>query len=148
MSAQDDERMSLVIEIQARCRADSLDAALIDGAGHAGSPALELRAKRLTSSAFRAALATRLEKTVSLSYARRFESRALSSAVVYPPVAIAQLAGPAVRGLARRLRAMDEVRPRGVALALRLVMDGASPLYLGPSIDEVLAAIGEIDAAL
>jgi hypothetical protein len=72
----------------------------------------------------------------------------VSSAVVWPPAAIAQLAGPAVRGLARRLRTLQAARPRGVALALRLVTDGASPLYLGPSIDDVAATIREIEAAL
>jgi hypothetical protein len=140
--------MSLVVEIRARCHADRLDAALIGGAGHAESRELQLRAQRLTSPASRAALATRLEKAVSLSYASRFESRVMSSAVVYPPVAIAQLARPAVLRLAARLRAVEDARPRGVALALRLVQDGTSPLYLGPSIDDVLAAIGEIEAAL
>jgi hypothetical protein len=148
MSAEDDESMSLVIDIRARCSADRLDAALIDGAEPAGSRELTLRAQRLTSPAFRAALATRLEKAVGLSFASRFDSRAVSSAVVWPPAAIAQLAGPAVRGLARRLRTVQATRPRGVALALRLVTDGASPLYLGPSIDDVAAAIREIEAAL
>jgi hypothetical protein len=140
--------MSLVVEIRARCRADSLDAALIDGGGRTGSRELQLRAQRLTSSAFRATLATRLEQAVSPSYGGRFDSRAMSPAVVDPPVAIAQLAGPAVRRLVGRLRATEAVRPRGVALALRLVTDGASPLYLGPSVDDVLAAIREIEAAL
>jgi hypothetical protein len=147
MSTDDDESMSLLVEIRVRCQADSLDAALIDGASLAMSRELELRAQRLTSPTVRATLAARLEQAVSLPYARRFESQVLSSAVVYPPAPVRRLAGPAVRRLAARLRAVHDARPRGVALALRLVKDGASPLYLGPA-DDVVAAVREIEAAL
>jgi hypothetical protein len=140
--------MSLVVEIRLRCHADRLDAALIDGVGSASSRELALRARRLTSPAFRAALAARLENAVCSPAASRYASRVLSTAVVYPPPAVVQLAGPAVRRLATMLRAADDARPRGVALALRLVKDGASSLYLGPSIDDVLAAVREIEAAL
>jgi hypothetical protein len=140
--------MSLVTRVRVRCHADRLDAALIDGAGRSSSPELALRAQRLTSSAFRAMLATRLENAVGFPYASRYTSRLLSTTVVDAPAAITQLAGPAVRRLAATLRAADDAQPRGVALALRLVEDGASSLYVGPSIDDVLAALEAIEAAL
>ena len=72
----------------------------------------------------------------------------LSSAVVDPAPAIAWFAGPAVRRLAKRLRVAVHPDPRGVALALRLVEDGGSPLYVGPTVNDVRAAVAQIEHAL
>ena len=140
--------MSLVIQIGVRCRTDALGAQLIEHAAPTSSPELALRAQRLTSIEFRDTLAGRLQSAVGLQSPSRAISRALTSAVVMPPGPLAQLAAPAARRLASHLREIDDPEPRGVALALRLVRDGASPLNVGPSIDDVLNAIAEIKGAL
>lgn len=139
--------MSLLTAIRARWCAHGLDDAIIDGARRNRSPELALRAQRLTNAAFRADLATSLEAAVALRHTGRSLSRGFTTAAIRPPAELALLAGPVVRGLAGRLRAPDDPDPRGVALAVRLVTDGASPLYVG-TIDELFAAIGEIEEAL
>jgi hypothetical protein len=140
--------MSLMVELRTRCHPDRLDAALIGGAEPWSSAELAARSARLTSTAFRDLIATRLENCVRLRYARRPASRTMSTAVVDPAPAIALFAGSAVRRLARRLRAAARPDPRGVALALRLVKDGASPLYVGPTVDDVRAAVAAVERAL
>jgi hypothetical protein len=140
--------MSVITAIRATYHAADLDAELAAGAAPDSSPELDTRAQRLTNRASRATLATRLEKAVELPEASRYGSVLLRSAVVDPPPAVAEFAGPAVRRLAHELRAAEHPDPRGVALARRLLTDGSSPLYRGPTADEVLGAVQEIEAAL
>ena len=139
--------MSLLTAIRARWYANRLDDAIIAGARRDSSPELALRAQRLTSAAFRADLATSLEAAVARPDAGRSLRRGFITAAICPPAEVALLAGPVVRGLAGRLRAPGDPDPRGVALAVRLLTEGASPLYVG-TIDELFAAIGEIMEAL
>jgi hypothetical protein len=140
--------MSLVTELRSRRHADRLDAAIVAGAEPWSSPELAARCERLTSRAYRDMLATRLENAVRLPRGRLHVSRATSSAVIDPAPMIALFAGDAVRRLARRLRVAARPDPRGVALALALVKDGASPLYLGPTVGDVRDAVARIEHAL
>jgi hypothetical protein len=140
--------MSLAAELRVRRHAGRLDAAIVAGAEPWSSPELAVRCERLTSRGFRDMLATRLENAVRLPRRRRHVSRAMSSSVVDPAPAIALFAGPAVRRLARRLRVAAQPDPRGVALALALVTDGASPLYLGPTPEDVREAVARVEHAL
>ena len=139
--------MSLLTAIRACWYAQRLDDAIIAGARRNGSPGLASRVQRPTGAAFRADLARSSEAAGAPPYAGRSLSRGVTTAAIRPPAEVALLAGPVVRGSAGRLRAPDDPDPRGVAPAIRLVTEGASPPYVG-TIDEPFAAIGEIEAAL
>ena len=133
--------MSFVSAVRTQLHAHRLDAALAAGADPASDPELARRARRLTSSRFRARLAAGLEHAVS------DEGFALSAAVRSPAV-IARAVAPAVTVLAGELRRAGDVRPEGVAQALLLLTDGTSALYCGETTDEAVHAVERVQAAL
>jgi hypothetical protein len=135
--------MSIVTAIRGRLAGISLDAALAAGADPNCSPALRERARWLTSPRCRARVAARLAKVADESH-----WSAIGWSSVVPPAQAALAAAPALLRLAREVIETDDANPRGVALALELVSDGASPLYRGPTIDEVLDAIEAAEDAL
>lgn len=140
--------MSIVSVIRARVHAGELDAALIAGVPPDSSPELEARGRRLTSRGFRAVLANGLENAVRFPDASRYARRAATSAAVAPPAGLALLAGPSVRRLAADVRAATDPDPRAIALVVQFLTDPASPLFRGPSLDEMLEAIALIEEAL
>ena len=140
--------MSLVTALRARCHANTLDAALAAGARPEDSAELAARARHLTSLSFRSSLATRLENAVRYPHAARREGGISFSAAVNVPAALAEHAAPTVLALARDLRATPGPRPAGVALTLRLMTDGSSPLYCGPTVEDLVRSVEEAREAL
>jgi len=101
-----------------------LDRALIDGADPQSSPRLAARAATLTSVRRRASLADGIERWV-----RALEQPSSRHRVMPARDATADSAA-GLRELVARLRAADPPPARAVALAQRLVSDGAaSPAY-------------------
>jgi len=121
-----------------------LDSMLANGADPASSPELARRAQRLTRHAYRCALADSLDGAVSIAEGRELR---LSAA---PPLAARDIraARAALLELSRALRSQRRVAPAGVALAQRLLTDGASPLYLEAGHDALWHAARRASGAL
>ena len=98
--------------LAARLRARKLDWELANGADSERSPALALRARRLTSLSRRRLIADALWRLLRSGR-------------------VASEGREEVEGLAQTLAEAGPVDPRGAALAWLLVTDGTSPLYGG-----------------
>lgn len=117
----------LMLRVRTLSRRIHLDAELAAGADPARDPALELRARQLTGTATRAAIATTIHH--------------LLDAADDPPTALTRGARPPLQleallaarddmlAIADRLTAPGPVSPRTAALAAQLVWDAASPVY-------------------
>lgn len=103
-----------------------LDTLLAQGADPAASAELALRARQLTDAAHRRALADSIEDAIGIADG---SSRRLGTA---PPLANHEVraARASLLRLAGDLRDCDRSRAQGVALAQRLLTDGAGPLYV------------------
>ena len=99
---------------------------LIEGADPVASEELTLRAYQLSRLSHRRALAASVDDVVDSAAKRRRRSPAA------PPLAREGIAAgrPALAELSRALREEPVVAARGVALARRLLTDGAGPLYV------------------
>jgi hypothetical protein len=109
-----------------RARAGSLDRRLLAGADPARSKLLAARAGRLTSPALRDAVAQALERHASGTTpdgGSRFRARPDRAAVL--------VGAEGMSALAQRLRSEEALYAPGVARLLRLVTDGAGPLFAG-----------------
>jgi hypothetical protein len=115
---------------------EELDRRLAEGADPSTEPLLEARAERLVAPASRATLAAGLERVVVTAHE---PAARLSSAV---PVRRGPVAGARheLMGLAGELRHMPDPRPRGVAMAERLLTEPCSVLFTASSSDEVARA--------
>ncbi len=118
---------SLRIRLDARIRRAALDAQLVEGRNPCTSPELELRAAQLTAQSARRRLSAAFRDAVrDAEWPKR--RRGLS-----PRVPVNRRAVLACRAqleeLADRLVAVEHPRPRGVAIAHWLLVDGAGPLY-------------------
>ena len=127
---------ALGVRLRAGWARDELDRRLADGADPSDDPVLQARAQRLIVPAHRARLAAGLERVVA---AADDPATTLSSAA---PVRREPVRGARheLMGLAGELRHMPEPRPRGVAMAERLLIDPSSPRYTASSSDEVTRA--------
>jgi hypothetical protein len=116
------------VALLARLRAGALDRALIAGADPARSRPLAARARLLTSSRNRAALAAALEHLPGLAPARpsRFRLRPSAQAVAANEERL--------RELGALLRADTPVYARGVADVGQLLSDGVGPLFRGDAL--------------
>jgi hypothetical protein len=116
------------VGLLARLRPGALDRALIAGADPARSRPLAARARLLTSSRNRAALAAALERLPGLAAARpsRFRLRPSEQAVA----ANEEL----LRELGVLLRADAPVYAGGVADVAQLISDGVGPLFRGDAL--------------
>ena len=134
----------LRLRLRVMLRSGHLDAMLAQGAEPTDSAELCLRARRLTSARYRRALAGRLEEIVSV--AERPGPR-LSAA---PPLQKRDVraARAALLELAHSLRSENGVMSAGVALAQRLMTDGASPLYASSHDDALWQAVRHARAVL
>jgi hypothetical protein len=124
-------------------RRGSLDRSLAAGADPAASPELSRRARRLTSRRVRAGLAASIRNVVD---AAETPGRGYSAVVPIQRQAIL-----AQRELLLELAAdleSGDLKPRGVALAERLLIDGDSPLYVEGPEAALRAALGQARAAL
>jgi hypothetical protein len=118
-------RAPLGARVLLRLRAHGLDGRLAKGADPAASTLLSLRAHALVARAERDRIATDLERILAL--AERREPRRLG-AVPVQGYQVSAAAGP-MRRLIALLRGPEDVAPRGVAMARRLVVDGTTPVY-------------------
>jgi hypothetical protein len=105
---------------------ERLDRMLIEGADPVTTDELTLRAYQLSRPSHRRALAASIDDAVRSAATRRRRSPAA------PPLARKGIdpARPALAELSRALREEPVVAARGVALARRLLTDGAGPLYV------------------
>jgi len=106
--------------------AAKLDDQLAGGAGTYSSPELELRAAQITRREARARIALTFERLVDAA-----ERAPLPGRDVRAPLRRAEILKrrAAILRLARDLRELDTPGPRGVAMARRLLHNGAGPLY-------------------
>jgi hypothetical protein len=126
-------RGSARARLSTRLHRGALDDKIARGVETAGDERLTLRAAQLASRTQRDRLATTLERALqtatrhadSLSAAA---ARRLSPRVPLRIRAIRDCADD-IEALARRLRDGNEIDAQGVALTLRLLTNGASPLY-------------------
>jgi hypothetical protein len=122
-----------------------LDRRIAAGADPATTPALELRARQLTSARARQRLARELRGLVE--YAERVGSRPTFSAVVIDRRAVSR-GRHAILGLAERIEGETPVSPRGVTLVRRLLTDGLGPLFNPNSQQTVIQVVWNIEDAL
>lgn len=125
--------------IRVRWARDELDRRLAEGADPGSDPLLQRRADRLVSAASRARLAAGLERVVTSVDTPKTPFTAAVS-VRRRPVRGARRE---LMALAGDLRHMPAPRPRGVAMAERLITDPFSPLYTAASSEEVERAVRE-----
>jgi hypothetical protein len=119
---------SLRIRLVARLRRRTLDRELAEGRNPRTTPELALRATQLTSPQARRRLAQAFRGTV----AEAVRSTQQQPTPAISPNRRAVLAcRPELEDLAERLVTLEHPRPRGVAIARRLLVDGGGPLYLG-----------------
>jgi hypothetical protein len=106
---------------------------LAAGADPEATPERALCAAHLVKPSHRRRLAASLEEVVDSAME---PPHGLSSSV---PLARDQVraAQPTLLALAARLRAEEEVTPRGVALVEELLRDGSSPIYAKPEPEDV-----------
>jgi hypothetical protein len=124
------------MRLRAAWARENLDRRLAEGAEPDSDPLLHTRAERLVTPASRAALAAGLERAVAAADDR---GAPLSSAV---PVRRGPVRGARheLMGLAGELRHMPAPRPRGVAMAERLLTEPSSVLFTASSRAEVARA--------
>jgi hypothetical protein len=114
-----------IARASARVRGGSLDRALSAGADPRRSPQLAARAAILTSRRTRDAVAEGLERLVDTAHGPHRRWWAVGQ---HEPV----LANAAeLHSLARVLHGAEPVRPRGMAILNRLLVDGTGPAYNG-----------------
>jgi hypothetical protein len=125
-SGGDDPRYRLRTRICVFVHRSRLDGLLADGADPASNAQIALRARQITQPAYRRALAESLEDALAAAERRR---PSVSAAV---PLAKREVyaSRAALLGLCRALRENPSSNPAGVALAQRLLTDGAGPLYV------------------
>jgi hypothetical protein len=137
---------SLRVRLDALLRRVSLDAQLVEGRNPRTSPELELRAAQLTERAERRRLSAAFRDAV------REAEWPMTRRGLSPRVPVNRGAVLACRAqleeLADRLVAVDHPRPRGVAIARWLLVDGAGPLYARARADQLHNVIHTAQRAL
>lgn len=124
-----------------RLRWAALDRALVSGADPSASPALAARAAALTASDARLALAERLDLLVS-------PAQPPSRLRLAPPRRSIAANAPALWELAAVLRGPAPLHARGLAMLMRLLTDGAGPLYRRGEAAALADALSDARAAL
>jgi hypothetical protein len=137
---------SLRIRLDALVRRASLDAQLLEGRNPHTSPELELRAAQLTRWAERRRLSAAFRDAV------REAEWPMARRGLSPRVPVNRRAVLTCRAqleeLADRLVAVEHPRPRGVAIARWLLVDGAGPLYARARADQLRNVIETAQRAL
>jgi hypothetical protein len=136
--------------ILARLLAHSVDDQLLNGEVADGNPVVVVRRARLISRRYRSAVATALRKLVSA--ARQPNPNMFVAEIPLRSDAILD-SEPLIRTLADELENEEQVSPRGVILADRLIRDGDSPMYApiplnNPPEETVESAVKRARAAL
>ncbi len=125
-------------------RRGSLDRSLAAGADPSASPALARRARQLTSRRRRAGLAASIRNLLDAAEKGR---RGFTSAVPIQRHDILRERQLLLQ-LAADLESEDELQPRGIALVERLLIDGASPVYVDSPEGTLHGALVHAHAAL
>lgn len=125
-------------------RRGSLDRSLAAGADPAASPELARRARQLTSRRTRAGLAASIRNLLDAAERR---PRGFTSAVPIQRHDILRERQLMLQ-LAADLESQDELKPRGIALVERLLIDGASPVYVDGPEGALHGALVHVHAAL
>jgi hypothetical protein len=134
----------LLAQVQARLRCAHLGSALAAGADHCASPALAVRAARLTRPRTRERLAAELDDVLA----------AVAQPVLGPSSAIAPdraevgVASPRLIGIRELLRSEAPVYAQGVAMLIQLLRDGGGPLYQPVTRGELNQSLEAITAVL
>jgi hypothetical protein len=125
-------------------RRGSLDRSLAAGENPGASPELSRRARQLTSRRSRAGLAASIR---NLLVAAEEPPRGFTSAVPIQRRDILRERQMLLQ-LATDLESDDELNARGIALVERLLIDGASPVYVGSPDGALHGALVHAHAAL
>ena len=135
---------SLTLRLRVLLHRARLDRMLIEGADPVATLELTLRAYQLTRASHRRQIAASIDDAVASAAARR--RRAPSAA----PLARARIsvARSELAELSRALREEPVASARGVALARRILVDGAGPLYVDGGDTALRAAAAEALGAL
>jgi hypothetical protein len=128
----------------ATLRHAELDRRLADGADTTDDRELIVRAWQITRPSARERLATALDAILTDAERPR-RARGTSVPICREEVAVAR---DEIVRLVERLRDQRPVRPRGVALARRLLTDGTGPLYVACANDELWRRLHRAAAAL
>ncbi len=139
-----DDAPSLSVRLSVLCRRGQLDRLLAEGASPEETPELALRARQLLSERNRRILADGFDKVLQIAEETR------PGRTARPPLARREVRASraALLTLARELRTNAHARPAGVALAQRLLTDGAGPLYCQGDHDVLWHAVRGATAAL
>jgi hypothetical protein len=126
-------RGSARARLSTRLHRGALDDKIARGVETAGDERLTLRAAQLASRTQRDRLATTLERTLQTA-TRPVDSLSATAALRLSPrmplrIRAIRDCADDIEALARRLRDGDAIDAQGVALTLRMLTDGASPLY-------------------
>jgi hypothetical protein len=134
----------LLLHLRVLARRERLDRLLIEGADPVASEELTLRAYELSRPSHRRALAASADDAVKSAATRRRRSQAA------PPLAREGIGSArfALAEISRALRDEPLVAARGVALARRLLTDGAGPLYVESGDGVLRLAVDETIRAL
>jgi hypothetical protein len=135
---------SFPLRLRVLLRRARLDALLIDGADPVAAPELTLRAYQLTRPSHRRQMAAGIDDALATAASRKRRS---PSAAPLAREGIAA-ARPELAELSRRLREEPVAVARGVALARRLLTDGAGPLYVDSGNGALRRAAAEAITAL
>ena len=140
----------LVDRIRARLLAHSIDDGLLYGRATEGNAVVVIRRAQLLSRRYRSQIAAALRRL--LGQAHQYGQRDYSARL---QVKWREVLGsePLILSLARELEEDDDVHPRGVILASRLITGGRSPVYLpdpvvNPLEETVESAVKHARAAL
>jgi hypothetical protein len=125
-------------------RRGSLDRSLADGTDPAASPELARRARQLTSRRVRAGLAASIRNLLDAAEER---PRGFTAAVPIQRHDV-QRERQLLLQLAADLESDDDLNAKGIALVERLLIDGASPVYVGGPEDALHRALVHAHAAL
>jgi len=117
---------SVFLRASVRLQRHRLNGLIARGVERPGEAALALRELQLTAPREREKAAKGIERVLVETDQPRY---GLTASLPIHRAAVA-VARPALRQLASKLRSDEAVDPRGVALASRLLTDGASPVYL------------------
>jgi hypothetical protein len=137
---------SLRIRLEALVKRASLDAQLAEGRNPRTSPQLALRATQLTERAARRRLSAAFRAALEESQ-RPMRRRGLSPRVPLNRRAVLDCRSQ-LEALADRLVVAEHPRPRGVAIAHLLLVDGAGPLYARSRAEQLPHVIHTADRAL
>ena len=133
----------------ATSRPSQLDALIATGREATASELCEVRARQIVKVGRRVAIAGQIEACVEMAgTVLHCSRRPVSVWAVDLRAAQVRAAAAELLDLAGTLRSAEPAEPRGVAMAMLLVRDGESPLYVAHGPDDIVKALNAARAAL